>query len=301
MKSSSEPVCSLVDSAGYFRVSVWRRLLDAAALATSSDCDAICPFGFELSGDVGWLKRPINRFYVLVGSDFATPLQAKTICGKFAEQLMDQLLVADQDLHRRIAFIRVCRTQNIELKGSGHIPSDSDSLLSVIPLRNKRGALAAYTDYLISLAACTTFCHGEFVYFDRHPRARRRLIQLTYMVGWIGESLGLRLPTAKDATSLTHLYATELQDFYAGNRMQPPNDAEVSFLRNVALPTFKTVRRYLHDRIELHPYTFETEDLFTGKRISATLNAVDYERLVEKLMKTYLSHTEPMTAAKRGS
>ncbi len=301
MSRSTEPVQPLVDGAGYFRLSIWRSLLTKAAVATGGPCDAICPFGFELSGDIEWLKRPVNRFYVLVGGDIPGPAQARAIGRRFAGHLMDLLSITDPGFCKQIAFIRINRTRNFRLKESTYVASESDALLSVLTLNDKRGALSAYTDYLISLVACSTFCHGEFTFFDRFPRVRRRLIQLTYMTIWIAEGLGLPLALTKPTSTFSQLYKTELRDFYAGNFKKPPSDDETAFLENVAKPVFTSFRNYLHERSATHPYTFEAEDLFSGNRVSATLSIGDYERLFNFVKQSYLSYTEPLSLPKTSS
>jgi len=283
---------SLIDDAGYFRASLWQNLLTKAAEATGK-YDAICPFGFELSRDIQWLKRPLNRFYVLVGGEFPPQPEATWIGDQFARHVVQLLAETDPDFRQRMAFVRVNRTSNFRLKGPAYVASESDTLLGVLTIGDKRGALQAYADYVVSLLASSDFSHGEFAFFHEFPRVRRRLIQLTYMAIWINEGLGLSLLLPKPPGTYSYLYKTEIRDFYTGEFRKPPTDDEVAFLETVAKPVFTSFRDYLHKKSTANPYRFDVADLFSGNRISATLGLDDYERLTRFVKDTYLSYREP--------
>ncbi len=293
MSGIPEPIQSMFDKAGYFRASLWQSLLTKAALATGC-YDAVCPFGFELSGDNKWLSRPLYRFYVLVGGDIPPLPEGNKIGRPFARHVMDLLSKTDPEFFNKFAFIRVNRTLNFRLKGPDYVATETDALLGVLTLSDKRGALHAYADYFISLLASPDFSHGEFTFFDRFPRVRRRLIQLTYMAIWLAESLALPLTLPKPPGTYSQLYKTEIRDFYSGDFSKPPNDDEVTFFEITAKPVFNAFRAYLHGRSAEQPYSFEVDDLFSGRRISATLSHFDYEQLYNFVTQSYLNFKEPM-------
>jgi hypothetical protein len=219
-----------------FRLRRWREVLDRVAAEVSENCQAICPFGFEVLGDPKFLRGDLTRFYVLLKIAPGDAGISDALGLEFATSLYSELAEWAPDFARSVQLVRCNRSTCMTGQGDPAVPV---RMINVLCRVTRDPPLTDYGKYVVAaIDGILTGELGEAHWFERSTRARRRLFQLFQMIDFVFHAVhSTELAGGKLPGSL--VYREELKDFMVGRENQPVRPEERMALEEIVRPKLR--------------------------------------------------------------
>ena len=273
---------------GAFDLRTWRRTLQRAAECV--DAEAICPFGFEILGQAGFLRGPLDRLYVLLRLHPRLAAETDALARKFIGELSAALREFAPKFSARLSLIRL-DGRNISATPP---PDVAPKMLNVRTRISSEPAIVDYARYVV--AAVDGILSGELgeaTAFATAPRARRRVFQLFQMVDYLAARC-FGTPRCAVAVPDQHRYAGEVSGMIAGDMLGEVSDAEAAIYSAVVRPKLETLQRVWRslngpgDILE----EWAVPDMFTDGSIRVRVSRQRTAALVEFIARTYAAFPE---------
>ena len=268
---------------GAFDLRAWRRTLQRAAECVNAE--TICPFGFEILGQAGFLRGPLDRLYVLLRLPPRLAAEADARARKFIGELSAALRKSAPKFSARLSLIRL-DGRNISAMPP---PDATPKMLNVRTRISSEPAIVDYARYVV--AAVDGILSGELgeaAVFATVPRSRRRVFQLFQMVDYLAERcFGVPHSTAK--LPETQRYAGEVTGMIAGDMLGEASDAEAAIYSEVVRPKLETLQRVWRslngpgDILE----EWAVPDMFTDGSIRVCVSRQRAASLAQFIARTY--------------
>src|SRR5262249_54085966 len=150
---------------------------------SSASCllEAICPFGFELTGDPGFLARRLKRFFLYVGAAGAFNKPCDDLACTFFQNLHRNIVGADPTFADEIVALVVERDSHFKrlLKSPDYEPTPRDKVFTIEHRLYSEDLLTDYADFMIStLFELAQRRLPQLGRFQSSENMRRRVFQL---------------------------------------------------------------------------------------------------------------------------
>jgi len=264
-------------------------MLDLAAQGVTADCEAICPFGFEMFNDKRFLARDLQRLYILLRVLPDDGGSSDDIAFEFINRLKQQLAIQSPSFLQSVGIWRANRVTLSGITEENAWTTDRMRMVNVLCRITREPALVDYGQYVIAaLDGILNRTLGEAESFERSTRARRRLFQLFQM---LDRSFHHTFNTTL-STQMLHpraLYENELRDFQQGRENQPVTTEELESLNHVVLPALKKLSALLKtplsatDEIEELPIA----DCYSNRILNLRGSKMRIARLVDFIESSY--------------
>lgn len=239
----NEPRKSMRLANGLFDLTSWRRIITQAADNTPWPCQVICPFGFEVSRNAGYLRGRLSNFYIYLGIPGLSIPRSYHLGDVFAHNLVSALRSEFPDFYSDVRTI-LTPSGSICCSPAGHktfyvkLRACADDLLW------------DYAQYLLAaVGGVNDHTIKAVVEFERDPLSRRYLFQLCLILSYIFPEARSIL-TMDNLSRLTHeikaLHDAEL--LRLPRTSSRPSPEQVALLEDVVLPHFAHLSTFLKDR-----------------------------------------------------
>ena len=218
---------------GRFDCQRWRSIVRKAARLAHPGADAICPFGFELTGNPSFLQFQLRRFYVYAGLP-------EPLLDVFAHHLLEGLREECPDFAESIHGIMVGERASALRPPPGPV-------LHLIARPPSLPLVKEWARYLLAAPGAAARNElGEVKDFARSKAARSYVFQLALMFHHLLEGEpGLDAATSASLRAVTRY--DEIVDARGGISSQnaPATVHEISLLRRLVGPQLRAVARLL--------------------------------------------------------
>lgn len=211
---------------GKFDLFTWKEIVQKAGVKTLGDyCQSITPFGFEVTEDVSYLYKNLNRFYCYISSS-ELPTHSLELEKKFVDELLNQLKMKDFDFYKRISVIvyehdKICVDMLKEFS--------ENSILINIEQRICDNLLIDYAQYL----SCCLFeiennTSQEFNRFNENLNVRNRCYQLYLIIEYATQYLNIQFSDEERNvfSSLHTLNKSKISHYYTSKKHIVSTDKE---------------------------------------------------------------------------
>ncbi|SBW22459.1 hypothetical protein FDG2_2670 [Candidatus Protofrankia californiensis] len=259
----------------------WREAVRLTAAELGGCCDAIAPFGFEITRDRSFLLKRLTRFYTYLS--ISRPEDAEASEHQFCCRLLQKEAILPSQV-RRVRLVVNSRTHLIRTDGT----SGSLYVRGLI-LPSEQTLLQAYSYYVATspLAICAGNLK-EIALFDVSPSARRLVFQLTVVASYVYPDLvALSIKDHQRLSTLIKLCPDRDQNSGA-SLFIPPSDTEADVARNLVMPVHRTIKKGL-DRNSIKGVV-QAVDFHSGEihKYYSDYNALDAAaHAVERAMNEY--------------
>lgn len=277
---------------GSFHLRSWRDLLNRATKDLSADCEAICPFGFEVFDDKRFLSRDLKRFYILLRVLPEDAGSSDEIAFEFIDELRHRLAAQAPLFYQSVG---IWRANRVTLPGrSGELSRGIDGMrmVNVLCRITRKPALEDYGRYVIAAVdGILDRTLGEAASFEQSTRARRRLFQLFQILDRSFHQVFF----TKLTTQRLHpraLYENELLDFQRGRENQPVTHEEIESLNHVVLPALRNLSALLKTPLSPEDPVQELQvaDCYSDHFLKLRGSTMRIARLVDFIESSYRSY-----------
>lgn len=232
---------------------IWRVCVERAALRTSNQLEAICPFGFEIFRDVKFHKIRIHRYYIYLGSRKKIG-EETDIIQSYSNCLEQELSIFSIPLHERFRVI----TEGTSTDAKNGFDPCRDSLVRIQYREISIPLIEDYAIYVLSsINGLTSKKLRESVDFELNSFSRRRYFQLALML----ETLFSRYIEALPNNQYKQLWLFANRLLPAKSIKSKPTAEQVAFQKDVVIPRLCSFRELL---------------LNEGSKSIISISAIDY-------------------------
>ena len=276
-----------LDKDGSFDLHKFRAYLDEAARLTNPATQAICPFGFELFGDPSYLRKELDRIYLLI--QFPQNEQDSDVSLRFVELFCLLLKSNAPHFFESIGLVRLDKHNLL-------VPNNAMAN-RILNVRTRAATMSALDDYAYYIIASTdgilSSQLGESAAFESTPRARRRVYQLFRMVEYLVdkcfgvESSSLVLPSPNSSLS-------EIHDLLADASTNLHSLQDMAVFRNRLIPRLLDIQTILRSpwNSVVDSLSYEVRDLYTDRVIDVRLNKSRALAMKEYIVNSYHDFSE---------
>jgi hypothetical protein len=276
-----------LDKDGSFDLRKFRAYLDVAARRTNPAMQAICPFGFELFGDNSYLRKELDRIYVLIR--FPPDQQNSDISLRFVELLCLLLKTNAPHFFGSIGLVRLDK-QNL-------LRPNNDMSTRILNVRTRGTTISALDDYAYYIMASTdgilSSQLGESAAFESTPRARRRVYQLFRMVEYLVDKC-FGLESSRIVLPPPNSSLCEIHDLLADTAINPYSSQDMIVFRDRLIPRLLDIQIILRSPWDgvVDSLNYKIRDLYTDNFIEARLNQSRALTMKDYIVNSY--HAFPM-------
>lgn len=247
-----------------FDLSNWRKIVQNCGIKTlDSKCQSITPFGFEVTKDVSYLYKNLNRFYCYISSPniLNHSLETEKI---FANHLLNELEIRYNDFYKRISVIvyehdKVC----VDLIGK----FSKNSILINIEQRICDDLIVDYAQYLLCcLFEIENETLQEFQKFHDNINVRNRCYQLYLIIEYASQYL--KIPFTDDEkyvfSSLHTLNKSKIKHYYTSIKHINSSDKEKDFynvITNRLHKIYQQVIRNIDETIHIKIKSYNSDNV----------------------------------------
>ncbi len=258
----------------------WRMLVNDAALRCGPVREAVCPFGFEVTGDRSFLSKDLRRFYVYVGVSEAAVEPHHFIAEQYAEKLMESMEIRYPRLFNHIDVV-------VTPRRTIHLHSREPKRAIYIFVRPTHAGLihewAAYV--LISAEMILGNRLPELRQFNADRLDRAYIFQLSVILHHIVDSGRHR--TEEDYRAIRRLASPNSRHSLLV-KATPATREEKRALANIVMPQMQSIADALRTQDDdSHGVRLVVRDFHSDEVFKATFHRKGFELLVGRLVAAY--------------
>lgn len=270
---------------GRFNLVNWKKIVQNSGVKILDEtCQSITPFGFEVTKDISYLYKNLNRFYCYISSPEIKNRSLETE-KKFANELLSEIELSDNNFYKRISVI----VYEHDKKGVDIIKDFSDnSILINIEQRICDNLIIDYAQYL----SCCLFeiendTLQEFHRFHDNLNVRNRCYQLYLIIECATHYLNI--PFSEDEKfvffSLHTLNKSKIKHYYTSTKHIDSTNNEKKFYNIIKSRLHKIYQKVVSNNENTKTITIKAYN--SDNFIQCDIPLIYYNHFVDFIVKTY--------------